>query len=52
MQLDRGNETTAANLLQAFINHVTGLMNGGVLPEEHAQALIDAATAAIEVIQG
>jgi len=43
--VQRGNETTAANQLGAFINEVEALGRSGRLSAEDAQALIDSANA-------
>jgi probable HAF family extracellular repeat protein len=49
-QLDKGNIGPALNVLAAFINQVDAMVNSGRLTAEEAQPLIDAATAAIEMI--
>lgn len=50
--LDRGNDDTAVNQLEAFINQVEALARSGRLSEADAAALIDTARAAIITIQG
>jgi len=52
VQLDKGNEKAASNVLQAFINQLTGLVNAGVLTIDDAQPLIDAAEAIIDQLTG
>ena len=42
-QLNQGNVATAINQLQAFVNHVQGFLNAGVLTVAQGQPLIDAA---------
>lgn len=50
--LDQGNLHAAVNALQAFINQVNALVRSRRLSPSAAQALIDAAYAAIERIEG
>jgi len=50
-QLDRGNPTAAANLLQAFINQVMASVNAGLLAPTVGQSLIDAAQDAINQLR-
>jgi hypothetical protein len=42
-QFDKGKTATACNQLQAYINHVTALLDDGVLTAAQAQGLIDKA---------
>ena len=47
-KLEKGQTKVAINNLNAFINQVTGLMYGGKIPEEQANAMIEATYAIIE----
>lgn len=49
-QLNKGNVNSASNQLQAFINHVDALINGGVHTPGEGQPLIDAATAILSAL--
>ena len=51
LQLDRENAKVATSVLRAFINQVEAMVNNGRLTVEEAQPLIDAANAAIELIE-
>ena len=42
-QLAKGNNTSAANQLQAFINQVNAFVKSGILSETDAQSLLAAA---------
>jgi hypothetical protein len=50
-QIDRGNYAAAADILEAFINQVEAMLSSGRLTVEQAQALIDAANAALALIE-
>jgi predicted extracellular nuclease len=49
-KLAKGNTNAAANQLDAFINQVEDYVNGGILTAEQGDALIEAATALVEVL--
>ena len=49
-QLERGNVATAINQLESFINQVSALISGGILPPEEGQSLIDAANEIIAAL--
>jgi len=51
-QLDRGNVATAINQLESFVNQVSALISGGVLPAAEGQPLIDAANGIIAALSG
>ncbi len=51
-QLERGNIATAINQLESFVNQVSALISGGVLPPEEGQPLIEAANAILAALGG
>ena len=50
--LNKSNENTAINQLQAFINQIEALIMGGILPVNEGQSLIEAANNIINLITG
>ena len=50
--LDEGKVANAISMLEAFINQVSGYVNGGNITAEAGQALIDAAQAVIDGLSG
>ena len=51
-QLERGNVPAAINQLQAFIDQVSALVNGGILSPEDGQPLIAAANEIVAALGG
>ena len=49
---DRGNIGAVVNQVEALIQEVEGLVNGGVLTMEQGQALIECAQNAISQLEG
>lgn len=50
-QLNNGNKTAAANLLQAFINDVRALMNAGIISAADRQTLINSVQSLINQLK-
>jgi hypothetical protein len=50
-KMEQGNVNTAINQLQAFINQVNALINGGTLTPAEGQPLLDAANNIINALQ-
>jgi titin len=51
-QINSGNYTAAINQLQAFINHVSALVNAGILDQQNGDLLIGAALLLIQQLGG
>lgn len=51
-ELSNGAVNAAINKLNAFINEVNAMVSGGVLTQEEAQPLLDAANAIIDYLSG
>jgi hypothetical protein len=49
-QMNRENTKAAINMLEAFVNHVHGLINEGVLAPAEGQTLIDAVNRVIDSV--